>query len=74
MDDLKPINLDEIDAKNALLLNIAWERLILDEAHQIRNPTSKTAKAICRIRATKRWAVTGTPIQNEEKDMYSLVR
>ena len=74
LDDLKPINLDEIDAKNALLLNIAWERLILDEAHQIRNPTSKTAKAICRIRAAKRWAVTGTPIQNEEKDMYSLVR
>ena len=74
LDDLKAINLDEIDAKTSPLLSIAWQRVILDEAHQIRNPVTKTAKAICRIRAAKRWAVTGTPIQNAEKDMYSLVR
>ena len=35
---------------------------------------AKTSKACCRLRAAKRWAVTGTPIQNEEKDMFSLVR
>ena len=59
LDDLKPLNLDNIDVKNAVLLNVIWERIILDEAHVIRNPTAKTSTAICRLRAAKRWAVTG---------------
>ena len=74
LDDLKPLDLDNIDTKDAILLNIIWDRIILDEAHQIRNPVAKTSKAICRVRAAKRWAVTGTPIQNEEKDMFALIR
>ncbi len=53
---------------------MAWERIILDEAHQVRNPRSQTAQAVCRLGAAFRWCVTGTPIQNKELDMYSLLR
>jgi transcription termination factor 2 len=37
------------EAKNVQLLSIIWERVILDEAHQIRNPKSQTALAVCRF-------------------------
>jgi len=41
------------------LLGIRWRRVILDEAHQIRNYKSRTSQAICELNAQSRWAVSG---------------
>ncbi len=62
------------ELRQSMLLQIAFDRIILDEAHVIRNPKSAISMAVCRLRANRRWAVTGTPVQNKELDMYSLLR
>ncbi|KAL7792443.1 SNF2 family N-terminal domain-containing protein [Trichoderma ceciliae] len=56
------------------LYSISWRRIVLDEAHVIRNGLSQVAKAICDLDAESRWAVTGTPIQNRLGDVATLVK
>ena len=56
------------------LYSVKWRRIVLDEGHNIRNPSTKGALAATCILATNRWVLTGTPIINSLKDLYSLVR
>jgi DNA repair protein RAD5 len=56
------------------LFSLNFFRVILDEAHTIKNRQSKTAKACYEIAAEHRWVLTGTPIVNRLEDLFSLVR
>ncbi|CAG8530193.1 16588_t:CDS:10 [Funneliformis mosseae] len=46
-------------------LNIHWFRIILDEAHIIKDINTVQSKAACSLKAERRWCLTGTPIQNK---------
>ncbi|XP_054258870.1 transcription termination factor 2 [Macrosteles quadrilineatus] len=64
----------DADQVESPLFQIKWDRIILDEAHQIRNHKTKTAQAVFRLKARARWVLTGTPVQNKELDLYALLK
>lgn len=50
----------------------SWQCLILDEAQAIKNPGTNQTKAIKKIPARMRIAMTGTPIENDLTNLWSL--
>ena len=57
----------------AVLKDISWGGVILDEAQNIKNPETKQAKAARAIPAAYRIALTGTPVENNVGDLWSLM-
>ena len=51
-----------------------WYRVILDEAHYIKNHRSEIAEACFHLKAINRWCLTASPIQNNFEDLYSLLK
>ena len=49
-----------------------WQLLVLDEAHAIKNPGAGQSKAVKRLKANSRIALTGTPVENRLSDLWSL--
>ncbi|BGP04654.1 hypothetical protein JCM10049v2_000456 [Rhodotorula toruloides] len=56
------------------LFKMGFYRVILDEAQYIRNKATKVSRAVTRIDALYRWALTGTPVTNSLADLYPLFR
>ena len=56
------------------LLQTNFFRIVLDEAHMIREQTTRQSQAICALSAQRRWAVTGTPVQNRLDDLGALIK
>lgn len=52
---------------------VRWNGVILDEAQNIKNPETKQAKAARALQAEYRVALTGTPVENNVGDLWSLM-
>ncbi|MBK1704616.1 DEAD/DEAH box helicase [Halochromatium glycolicum] len=56
----------------ALLSSLDWHRVVLDEAQNIKNPKAAQTKAVYKLPAPRRLALTGTPVENRLGDLWSL--
>ncbi|KAI9167943.1 matrix-associated actin-dependent regulator [Paramyrothecium foliicola] len=63
----------EASRNETILTDIRWFRIVLDEAHDIRNRHTRQFQALDALAAEHRWCLTGTPIHNSLEDLGSLI-
>lgn len=56
-----------------IMSGIDWHRVVLDEAQNIKNPDAKQTRAIRSLRAERRIAMTGTPVENRLSELWSIM-
>lgn len=56
-----------------LFLNVDWNLLILDEAQKAKNPVSRLTNAVASLEAEFVLAMTGTPVENQYLDLWSIM-
>ncbi|KAJ5777077.1 DNA repair protein RAD16 [Penicillium odoratum] len=60
--------------EDSVIHSIHYHRLVLDEAHSIKQRTTGVAKACFALQATYKWCLSGTPVQNRIGEFFSLLR
>jgi hypothetical protein len=55
------------------LQRLEWDRLLLDEAQDVKNPQTRRARSLRLIRARRRVAMTGTPIENHLGELWAIM-
>ncbi len=60
-------------ARRESIFDVEFHRIVLDEAHTIRNSKTRSFGAVSLIRADRKLALTGTPLVNSSDDIYSLL-
>lgn len=55
------------------LKTMPFDVIVCDEAHRIKNRTSKTFKALIQLNSPYKFALTGTPMQNRPEEIHALM-
>jgi SNF2 family DNA or RNA helicase len=65
---------DRLVSGISLFQEITWSRIILDEAHRIRNTATVTGESVLKLKAKYKWALTATPIVNKLDDCVAYLK
>ncbi|OJJ57795.1 hypothetical protein ASPSYDRAFT_47020 [Aspergillus sydowii CBS 593.65] len=65
---------DGIVKEDSVIHSIHYHRLILDEAHSIKQRTTSVARACFALNSNYKWCLSGTPVQNRIGEFFSLLR
>lgn len=69
------INADLYQKKLPFLgIKSKWYRVVLDEAQNVKNKDTKSAKAVSLLQSQTRFCLTGTPMMNGVHELFSLIR
>jgi hypothetical protein len=68
------VDQEGFDLRSSLLHCVKWHRIVLDEAHKIKERTNSTAKAVFGLNGSIRWCLSGTPLQNRIGELFALIR
>lgn len=55
------------------LTAVRWGRIVLDEAQQVKNPSTAVTTAVAKLESHRRVALTGTPVENRLSELWSLM-
>lgn len=62
-----------VERDRAALTSVPWGRIVLDEAQHVKNPGAKQTKAVRSLRAPRRLALTGTPVENHLGELWTIM-
>uniref|UniRef100_A0AAF5D643 Uncharacterized protein n=2 Tax=Strongyloides stercoralis TaxID=6248 RepID=A0AAF5D643_STRER len=64
----------ELIMKNMnVLQKFTWRYIVIDEGHRIKNDKSKLSECVRKLKSTNRLLITGTPLQNDLHELWSLL-
>ncbi|MBK8267169.1 MAG: DEAD/DEAH box helicase family protein [Planctomycetes bacterium] len=71
---IKLINYEAIARESEWLAEQKWSHdlVIIDEAQRIKNAATDVARAVKALKGTRKWALTGTPLENRVRDVVSI--
>ncbi|KAJ2717480.1 DNA repair protein rad16 [Coemansia sp. D1744] len=64
----------ELHYEKSVLHMIYWHRVVLDEAHYLKDRSSNTSRAAFALNPQHTWSLTGTPLHNRVGELYALIR